>query len=279
MLKSSIRRLFKVAIFLILLVALAVFFSYQNRVFDIERIDLSNQRVGPVRIVQLSDLHGVQFGTGNSRLLEAVLAQQPDLVVVTGDMIQYTNTASVRNAIATFLGTLNQSVPVICIPGNHEYRASTRDEFLAALRDAGVVVLENEILTVEADGSTVHLLGLDEPMGDGAVGAQTRALFAELAALPGLRVVLSHYPQYYALIGDASYQYFDFDVMFSGHAHGGQWILPGIGGLYARGQGLFPQYYRGLYDDRLVVSAGLGNSYLVPRLYNLPHIVVVQVNQ
>jgi len=266
-----------------------VFGYYQNNKLEVSTYHLTNERSGPVRIAHLSDLHGKQFGTNNRRLLETVLDQEPDLVVVTGDSIHFTGMNLEK--VVGFLSELNETVPVVVISGNQEWRSREGDEFIGSLRAHGVIYLENEIYTLVADGSTVHILGLDERMGgsthapgdpsdqhDPYETQDPAALLAELAQMPGLRIVLSHYPQYYALEGNPPYNQFDFDLMFSGHAHGGQWNLPGIGGVYAHGQGVMPQYYRGLYDGRLLVSAGLGNSGFPLRLFNHPQLVIAQIN-
>jgi predicted MPP superfamily phosphohydrolase len=257
-----------------LLVALGVFVYYQNNHIEVSEFEFLNDRVGNLEIVQLSDLHGKQFGRGNEKLAQAVLAQNPDLVVVTGDTIDHPT----RNLYETvgFLGNLSESVPVICISGNHERQLSTRDEFFQMLRDAGVIVLENEIYTISFDGSTVNILGLDERQW--GTEDVMRQRLQQLEVMPGLRIVLSHYPQRYSLVESLSYSAYDFDLMFAGHAHGGQWNLPIIGGVYSPGQGLMPEYYRGLYDGRLLVSAGLGNAQFPVRLFNYPQIIVAQIN-
>ena len=105
------------------------------------------------------------------------------------------------------------------------------------------------------------------------------SLFRKLEKLIGVKIILSHYPENYEYIGENSYSKYNFDIMFSGHAHGGQFILPGIGGIFAPGQGLFPKYYRGIYGEKskLVVSRGLGNSGFPLRLFNRPDLVVVDI--
>lgn len=105
------------------------------------------------------------------------------------------------------------------------------------------------------------------------------SLFRKLEKLIGVKIILSHYPENYEYIGENSYSKYNFDIMFSGHAHGGQFILPGIGGIFAPGQGLFPKYYKGIYSEKskLVVSRGLGNSGFPLRLFNRPDLVVVDI--
>jgi predicted MPP superfamily phosphohydrolase len=261
---------------LVLIAAAVAFFSYQNNNLVVERFDIADEQIGSLRIVQLSDLHGKQFGPHNQLLREAVLAENPDLIVVTGDMIH--RTADNRDEIVAFFAELNQVVPVVAIPGNQEWSSHVREEFLDQLRGNGVVILENEIFTAQIAGNTIQILGLDERYSFGSFAESSRVLLDELSGLPGFRIVLSHYPQYYAMLGDYSYLYHDFDLMFAGHAHGGQFNLPIFGPVYAHGQGIRPTYTGGLYDRRLVVSPGLGNSSFPLRLFNYPQINVVAVN-
>ena len=104
-------------------------------------------------------------------------------------------------------------------------------------------------------------------------------LFNELESKNGIKIVLSHYPENFAAIGEESYNKYNFNIMFSGHAHGGQFILPFIGGLFAPGQGILPKYYRGIHGEKnkLIISRGLGNSGFPLRLFNRPEVIVVDI--
>jgi len=266
----------------LLLTALAigvagVFIFYQNNTIDVSRFNISNERASALRIVHLSDLHGKQFGAENIDLVSEIVVQNPDLIVVTGDTIHYT--ADNLDEMVSFMGALSQRAPVVCISGNHEWRSVVRDSFFAQLEERGIIVLENEIRTLDINGSTVHVLGLDERLRGRKDISNSGLLLAELSEMSGLRVALTHYPQYYALAGESSYNQYDFDLMFAGHAHGGQWNLPFVGSIYAHGQGYLPPYTRGLYDERLLVSAGLGNSHFPLRIFNYPHLIVAQINE
>jgi len=256
--------------------ALVFFFYYQNNNLETTTYHLSNDRVGNVNIVHLSDLHGKQFGPRNQELYARVMERAPDVIVCTGDMIDYT--ARNFDNVIWFLGSLAEQVPVVYVSGNHEWRSERRDELLGCLSERGVFTLDNEIVTLATAGGMVNIVGFDTRYTHEDEVPESQ-LLDRLSLMPGLRIVLSHYPQRYALIGDQSYKYHEFDLMFSGHAHGGVWILPNIGGLYAHGQGIKPTYYRGLYDDRLLVSAGLGYRFVPLRLFNYPQIIEVRINE
>jgi predicted MPP superfamily phosphohydrolase len=271
---KKLKRITLLPVMLLVCVGVLAFAYSQNNTLEVSQIHVSSDRAGTIRIVHLSDIHGKQFGKENARLTEAIIGQNPDLVVITGDTIDHP-TKNLDEMVG-FLDILSKSYPVIVISGNHERGLSVRDDFFRMLREVGVTVLENEIYTVHVNESVVQVLGLDERLREPE--DIIRRQLHELEELPGLRVVLAHYPQRYSIIDSLSYSEYDFDLMFAGHAHGGQWNLPIIGGVYSPGQGLMPKYYRGLYDDRLVVSAGLGNAHFPLRLFNYPQIIVVQIN-
>ena len=272
---------------LVLAVLLAAFCYCQNNLLTVTSIPINRGLENPIRIVHLSDLHGKDFGKDNRRLMELVERFSPDMVVFTGDLINDS-----RDDLDTYtglLGRMQQRWPVYYVPGNHEHRYHLAEQTVKKLRDLGVTVPVNEIVSAEIQGNPVYLLGLDENQGSyqaykairkGEYEYQdNRALLEQLEQKPGLRLVLSHYPENFALIGEKSYNQFNFDLMMSGHAHGGQFIFPFFGGVYSPGQGIRPKYYAGLYGDhpQVVVSRGLGNSSFPLRLFNLPDVVCIDI--
>jgi len=269
------RRITFIVVAVVVAVAFGFFAHYQNNRLVVNRIEVASDRADSFSIVQLSDLHGKQFDENNYRLLAEVEALSPDLIVTTGDMIDE-STANPEQ-IASFMGQLVHIAPTVAVMGNHERRSSLRDDFAQALLGEGVQLLDNQFLTLQLGASQVTLLGFDENDFNREMTRTHEPLLEDLAQRQNFRIVLTHYPHEYSLT-DAPFNRFDFDLMFSGHAHGGQWVLPGIGALIAPDQGLFPRYTRGLYDGRLVVSPGLGNSLLPLRLFNYPEIVYLRVN-
>ena len=220
------------------------------------------------RITQISDLHNREFGRDNCRLLALTEAQLPDLLVITGDLMDSYHTDLDRALNSA--GRLARIAPCYYVTGNHEQRMSLRrqTEFYRALAAAGVVVLRNEAVTLGM-GESFRLLGVDCNQG------RTDALLRLMADRPvdELNILLSHkphYAQYYERAG--------VDLVLTGHAHGGQWRLPGVGAIYAPGQGLLPKYTAGMYrlgKTVMCVSRGLGNSSFPLRLENKPELVTV----
>lgn len=232
--------------------------------------------------VHLSDLHSKSFG---DRLYNKVDEISPDVIFITGDLVDDTRS---EKKVFALVKRFCEKYTVYYICGNHDHRIEKLDENLRELKGYGVKVLINEIDCTEINGERVNILGLDENQGSKDAYklrkqgkfkyVDNSAYFEELAKMDGIKIVLSHYPENFAEIGDLSYEQYDFDVMLSGHAHGGQWRLPIIGGLYGPGQGMFPKYCSGEHGERpkLIISRGLGNSRFPQRLFNFPEIGIIK---
>ena len=220
------------------------------------------------RITQVSDLHNRSFGPENCRLLALIEAQLPNLLVITGDLID-----SYHPDIPAALDTarrLARIAPCFYVTGNHEHRMSVEKqaECYGKIEEAGVKVLRNEAVSFGED-APFRLLGMD------CNRARTDRLLELMAHRPPeeLNILLSHKPHF-----AKNYARSKVDLVLTGHAHGGQWRLPGIGGLYAPGQGLLPKYTAGMYrlgDTVMCVSRGLGNSSFPLRIENKPELVTV----
>ena len=264
------------------------FSYYQNNKIQITRFNVNSNVNDNIRVLQLSDLHSKEFGKDNKILLNKIINEKPDLVVATGDLID-SNMKKIDN-IVNFLSSINKIAPVFYIPGNNEMRCNRLNEILNKLKINNIVVLYNEIKIIRIKSTIVNILGLVEKrIDDGElfyekvnskyIGEKSGDLLKRLENMNGVKLVLSHYPENYKLNEKSCYSKYKFDIMFSGHAHGGQFILPFIGGLFAPGQGILPKYYSGIYgkENKLIVSRGLGNSGFPLRLFNRPNIVVVDI--
>lgn len=267
---------------------MGAFCYYQNNKISITKLKVKSNVNKRVRIAQISDLHSKEFGKNNNTLYKVIIEQEPDIIVATGDLID-SNMKRI-NEIIEFCSRLNKRVPVYYILGNNEMRCSRVNEIVEKLKQKNINVLENEIATIKIKDNIINILGLAEKRVDKGEMFYSKinsryeienvdSLFRKLENLIGIKIVLSHYPENYEYVGDYSYSKYNFDIMFSGHAHGGQFILPGLGGVFAPGQGLFPKYYKGIYGkkNKLVVSRGLGNSGFPLRLFNRPDLVIVDI--
>lgn len=265
-----------------------IFCYYQNNKISITNLKVKSNVNKSIRIVQISDLHSKEFGKDNNILYKAIMNQKPDIIVATGDLID-SNMKRI-NEIIEFCSRLNKKVPIYYILGNNEMRCSRVNEIVEKLKQKNINVLENEISKIKIKGNIINILGLAEKRVDKGEMFYSKVnsryeienvenLFRKLENLKGIKIVLSHYPENFEYVGNYSYNKYNFDIMFSGHAHGGQFILPGLGGVFAPGQGLFPKYYKGIYGNKnkLVVSRGLGNSGFPLRLFNRPNLVIVDL--
>lgn len=231
-------------------------------------------------LCQVSDVHNEARGEGNAALLRALREAAPDLICITGDFLDSRRTD--LDFALELAGQLAEIAPAVYATGNHEARLKDLSALEAGLAARGVRVLRDGWTPLARGGEEIALLGLDDPgfaAGEDWTLAegldQTQARLSALLAQAGDRfsLVLSHRPELLPAYAEAGA-----DLVLSGHAHGGQVRLPGIGGLFAPGQGILPRLTSGVYErgeTRLVVSRGLGNSAFPLRVFNPPEIVTV----
>lgn len=231
------------------------------------------------KIVQISDLHDAQIGENNEKLIAMTAETEPDCIVLTGDFVD--SSRFHPELSLSVAESLVKIAPVYYVSGNHE--AILPDEDYQALTDGlralGVCVLEDESAELTRGGQSIRLIGLtDIGFHPGTLEEKKDALRTALSALlpeDEFSVTLAHRPELMDVYTECGAP-----LVLSGHAHGGQIRLPGIGGLIAPGQGLFPKYTEGKYEENgttLVVSRGIGNSVLPLRVNDRPQIVVVQL--
>lgn len=238
----------------------------------------SDKVTDPVRLAVLTDLHACKYGSGQRNLLEAVAKQTPDVVLLCGDIVDDDPAMPEERALDT-VEALAHRWPTYYVTGNHEIWTGRSDEVKQALRTRGAVVLEGESVNVTAGGQVFTIAGIDDPsIGEAAWQTQLDAV-AESTGIGFFSVLLTHRPE---RVG--TYAQTEFDLILAGHAHGGQWRVPGlINGVLAPNQGLFPSYAGGMYTlgnqgPVLIVSRGLAReSTRIPRLFNRPEIVIVDV--
>ena len=267
---------------LIIVILLVCDFRLKIVYYNVESDKLS----APVRIALLTDLHSCKYGENQKNLIEAVQEQNPDLVLLGGDI--FDDNGSYDNAELT-VRQLAEQYPCYYVTGNHEYWGYDVGTILDIVKSCGVTILAGECDTITINGQTINICGVDdsdadvylaegEPVerqlerADEAAKAAEKAVGEEIFS-----VLLIHRPELFE-----TYQSYDFDLVLSGHAHGGQWRIPGLlNGLYAPHQGLFPQYAGGRYDytgGTMIVSRGLAReSTPIPRIFNRPELVIVDI--
>lgn len=228
-----------------------------------------------LRIAQISDFHNAQFGKNNQQLLDMIREAKPDIIAITGDLVDARETDI--DVALNFAREAVKIAPCYYATGNHESRVQGFAELEQGLKEAGVVVLRNETAVLEKNGQTIQIIGLDDyTFFDGTTGIEcVNNMLQTLSRIKGkdFSVLLSHRPEFIESIA-----MLDIDVILSGHTHGGQIRLPFVGGLYGPDQGYFPKYDAGLFcvgNTSMVVSRGLGNSQFPFRVNNRPEVVLI----
>lgn len=226
------------------------------------------------RIVLLSDLHGARFGPENRWLCEAVLAQQPDLIALTGD---FADSNEQLDATDELLRQLQGAAPIAWVSGNHDWAGGALPALRRLLDQYGVLRMENRYLPLPWNGARLILAGVEDPNGPAdmirpdELAAQLRREYPDDFVL-----WLAHRNDWLR-----RYPALPVDLILCGHAHGGVIRLPFVGGLIGTGRRLGADYESGIYRGEgftMLVSRGLGNSSAIPRLFNRPEIAVITLH-
>ena len=263
----------KIILFLFIIIMASILFHFANNYIVSTKyvIHKKESKNNKLNIVQLSDLHNKEFGKSNSKLISRVKKLNPDVIFLTGDVVD-ANRTNIDVAIHT-AEQLVTIAPVYYVSGNHECSLEYEDraELEMKLEDAGVKVLYNETVSFN---DHFEIIGLD----DGSIDENSDVLkkLVEQCDSSKTTLLLSHEPQVFSW-----YVKSGVDVVFCGHAHGGQIRIPFLNiGFVAPDQGLFPKYTSGIFTSRntsMVISRGLGNSILPLRIFNQPEIVKVTI--
>lgn len=272
----------KIYIILFILSVAAAFLVWQNNGIVISRYNYINNKLpdsfNGFKILHISDFHNKNFHGILSNKIKLV---SPDIIVITGDLVDRRKT-NLKTA-TEFVNEIVKIAPVYYVSGNHEQLSEHNKELKKELNNLNVINMDNSYRTIYKDGSEIGLSGIADP----AIRRYVRTYLYEnnasyiRSSLEGLtqnlktdfNILLSHRPEHFNV-----YKEFKFDLVFSGHAHGGQIRIPLLGGILAPDQGFFPRYSEGMIKEgstSIVVSRGLGNSIFPFRIFNRPELVVV----
>lgn len=282
--KNKKRRIV-LAVIVAILLALIIWIIWGNTALELNTYTITSIKLPEAfdgyRIAHISDLHNTEMGTDNEKLISMLKNAEPDVIAITGDLIDSRNT-NVETALQFAENAIKIS-PCYYVTGNHEARVSEYEELKNGLTELGVIVLEDERTEIEIFGEKITLLGVDDPsfqtdylFGDSATVMQNK-LQELIVDEDTYTILLSHRPELYEVYTESKV-----DLVLSGHAHGGQFRLPFVGGLVAPNQGLFPKYDAGLYSEEntnMIVSRGIGNSILPFRINNRPELILIKLKQ
>lgn len=280
--KFKSKRMKVIFILFLITILFSIFLIYQNNALSITEYNYINEKLPKgfegYKIVQISDLHNKDY---NGRLSKKIKKVSPDIIVITGDLIDRRNT---RIDIAIeFIEEIVEIAPIYYVSGNHEQLSGEYDELKEELEKVNVQVVDNSYVELNRGLDKIGLMGIADPAinlseGDYLFKDSSEYVKNSITDLyknidTDFNILLSHRPEQFNV-----YKEMNVDLVFSGHAHGGQIRLPFIGGLVAPNQGLFPEYTEGVYNEgqtSMVVSRGLGNSIFPFRVSNRPELVMV----
>lgn len=244
-----------------------------NRSISVSTYDIINSKLSDTfdgyKIVQVSDLHNANFGTDQSKLLELIKAQEPDLIVLTGDMVG--NWIPDYDKSLILIRDAVKIAPVIVVDGNHDAQIESYPIQKQAMIKAGAIVLADEAISIERDGTSFNLIGMKERFDIEDRGVFIKELIDPLR----FNLLLAHHPESFT-----DYVKAKPDLVLTGHAHGGQFRFFGIP-IYSPDQGLFPKYTTGTFSQdstTMIISRGIGESVLPLRLFNPPELVVITLH-
>lgn len=268
------------AIIILALIAAAAAFLIKDSRDDLEisRYEVKSQKLPEsfdgFKIVQLSDLHGAEFGEDGMGLVEKVKELEPDIIALTGDFV--TDEGDLA-AVKKLAGRLTELCPVYFVSGNHEFGSGLAIKVRNILERAGVKYLSNEYLTINRGDDEILLGGVEDPLAYAdMLSPDELAQKMNDAAPDAFKILLGHRNYWMT-----EYPELPVDLIFCGHAHGGLIRIPGVGGLIGTDRRLFPDFDAGQFNNgryTLIVSRGLGNSVPIPRIFNRPEIVCVELS-
>lgn len=256
----------------LIILAFTAFLALNYRL-TLRKYTLKSKKIkDDVRLAFISDLHSCRYGKDQSTLIRFIDAQKPDAVLMAGDIV---DDLRPEHYAYTLCKALAKKYPCFYVAGNHEFRSGKVDEIKARLRQMDITVLQGGYARITIRTQELLIFGLDDPdAGADIFASQLRAVKKDSCLY---KILLAHRPE---LIYE--YKKNGFDLILAGHAHGGQWRIPGlINGVYAPNQGIFPKYAGGLYtldNTCFIVNRGLAREKNpVPRIFNPPELNIIQL--
>ena len=277
------KKFIMLAVVAAVLVALVIWIAWGNTALELNAYTISSSKLPQsfdgYRIAHVSDLHNAEMGKDNEKLLTLLRDADPDMIAITGDLIDSRNT-NIEVALQ-FIREAVKIAPCYYVTGNHEARVNEYGELKTGMEAAGVTVLEDIQAEISMEGESIVLIGVNDPsyqtaylFGDAesVIDAKLEELHTENGEFT---VLLSHRPEMFDTYADHG-----MDLVLSGHAHGGQFRLPFVGGVVAPNQGLFTEYDAGIYTEdntNMLVSIGIRNSILPFRINNRPEVILIEL--
>lgn len=278
-----IKRIITIVIILIVLLLVGIYLYFENNTLEVSKYDINSSKISKefngYKIAQISDFHNTKSSKLKKSIIESLKEEKPNIIVITGDLIDSYRT-NIDISI-NFIKEINEIAPIYYVTGNHESRIKDYKVLMEKLEENKVIILDDEVKEITVNDSIINLIGIKDPT------LEHQSYLKEKEIVDGVlkkidynnnnfSILLSHRPELLDI-----YNKYNYDLVFSGHAHGGQIRLPYIGGLVAPNQWLFPKYDAGIYEidnTKMIVSRGIGNSILPFRINNNPELIYVTLN-
>lgn len=264
----------RTGVFLAAIAAILALFNWGTKTRIVTRYyEITDARIhDEVRIAIVCDLHGAQYGKKQSDLIAALEEASPTIVLLLGDIYDQDG---IESRAVELIDALSSRFTCYFVPGNHEYKSGELNMIRNLLRESNIPNIAGETVTVQVKDTQVQIFGIDDGQGGKAKQLWQIENAAKQRKSDVFSILAIHVPN-----GVESYLHYGFDLMLSGHTHGGQIILPHVlNGLYAPGQGFFPKYGGGRYDfgkQTLIISRGLSQKPLwLPRFGNPPELSII----
>ncbi len=273
-----------IMLIIILSLFLGVYLYYENTKLYVSKYNIINDKIADTfnnyKIVHISDLHNTKFKTLVKDLTKEIKKQNPNIIVVTGDLID-SKKYDLQVAME-FIEEIKDIAPIYFVSGNHEKWSSKNEEINSTLTEKGVIILDNEFDKITINDESIIILGMKDPsfypkeISADQTSYNLKETMDKIGNTNSFKLLLSHRPELFE-----TYVENDVDLVLTGHAHGGQIRIPFIGGLIAPDQGLFPKYTGGIFtknNTSMIVSRGIGNSIFPFRINNRPELVIITLN-
>ena len=267
---------------------------YQNNNIEVTVQKIKNNKIPKsfdgYKIAHVSDIQNEYSGEKLTKLLNKIKKNKPDIIVITGDLVD-AQKYDVDSTLEVVKGLVNIA-PTYFVYGNHDFGIdgdSCYQRMYEYIEEAGVIILNNKYVEISEGEDSINLVGIQDPATVWSI-PWLNELSAEEEKIESMlkntlddvdedkfTILLSHRPEYFEI-----YCKFNIDLALTGHAHGGQFRIPFIGGVYAPNQGFFPKYTEGVHtqdNTSMVISRGLGNSRFPIRIFNTPELVIVSLEK
>lgn len=260
---------------IIVLILMIIYFYYEDFKLKVTRYNIESKKIkDDYKIIQISDFHNTKNKWLHKQIINTIKEEKPNIIVITGDIIDLDDTTYAE----MFIKEIKDLAPIYYVPGNHEYIFGGYPDIKKILLDNNINILDNKYVNLN---DSINLYGIKDPIfdmnypEDEVINKNINNFDLDEKKYS---ILLSHRPEHFKLYVNKK-----FDLIFTGHAHGGQWIFPIIGPIYSPQQGLFPKYARGIYkknNTSMIVSRGLGNAiFAIIRINNRPELVVVSLSK